>query len=414
MNLRLLVLLGAACAACADATRVTAPQGAAEFARFVSIGTGLTMGEQSGGVVNESQISAWPVRLATRMGAPFVVPALRLPGCTPPLVAPLALNRDLAGPTTSKPSCNGRLGSETLPANNVALAGATAWDVLHTSPRSFVVQAGAFDQVRYPLILPSQQTQLQAMQAQRPTLVAVELGSGEVMRALRTGLVVSATSYSQSASWTLVPAALFVPVFDSIADSVKATGAKAVFLGVPPMTSLPSWRSGEELSRESAALAAYGVEVAADCASSGNLVNTVLVLPSMVAAARESGTRQRLSCTDRPGQVDYILTPQDVASIAQTIVALNGAIKAAADKRDIPFVDVPLFWREVPYAAPAFTATGFLDSDAPFGRAMSLDGVQPSAVGQELLADRVAAALNQKYGWKIPVPSRAVGRTVAP
>lgn len=393
--------------ACGSDARLTAPEGASAFRRFVAVGTGLTMGEQSGGVVYESQLASWPARLAARMDAPFRVPALKAPGCSPLLVAPLSLNRSLAGPVVAGVTgCNGRLGSDTLPANNVAIAGATAWDALHTSPRSFVTQAPSLDQARYPLVLPPVQTQVQAMQQQRPTLVAIELGAGEVMRAATSGLVVVGTGYTQKTVWTLMPAAVFAPVFDSIADSVKAIGAPAVFVGVPQLMSLPAWRTGDVLWQQRAGLASYGLTVAADCQGSANLINTVALVAPLVAAARVAGTAQPLSCADRPGEVDYVLTAADAALIAQTITALNAAIKAAADKRQIPYVDVPLFSSEVPFHAPAFTAAGMLGSDAPFGMATSLDGIQPSAFGHELMADRVAAALNDKYGWAIPLPIR--------
>ncbi|MBA4071780.1 MAG: hypothetical protein C0497_08105 [Gemmatimonas sp.] len=393
--------------ACGSDARLTAPEGASAFRRFVAVGTGLTMGEQSGGVVYESQITSWPARLAARMDASFRVPALKAPGCSPPLVAPLSLNRTLAGPVVAgATSCNGRLGSDTLPANNVAMAGATAWDALHTSPRSFVTQAASLDQTRYPFVLPPVQTQLQAMQQQRPTLVAVELGAGEVMRAATSGLVVVGTSYTQKAAWTLMPAAVFAPVFDSIADSVKATGAPAVFIGVPQLMSLPAWRTGEMLWQQRAGLASYGLAVASDCQGSANLINTVAVLPPLVAAARTAGVAQTLSCADRVGEADDVLTSADAALIAQTIAAINAAIKASADTRQIPYVDVPLFSSEIPFAAPAFTAAGMLGSDAPFGMATSLDGIRPSAFGHELIADRIAAALNDKHGWAIPIPPR--------
>ena len=236
--------------------------------------------------------------------------------------------------------------------------------------------------------------------------VAVELGAGEVWRAATTGLVVTGTSYVQKSAWTLMPAAVFAPVFDSIADSVKATGAKAIFIGVPQLTSLPAWRAGDILWQERTALAAYGVQVDSSCQASTNLVNTVAVLPGLVAAARASGSSQALSCADRPGTVDYILTASDAALIAQTITALNAAIKASADKRQFAYADVPLFSREVPFNAPAFSAAGFLGSDSPFGVATSLDGMQPSAYGNELLADRIAAALNTLYKLVIPIPPR--------
>lgn len=401
----LLVLI--AVTACGSDARPTAPEGASAFRRFVAVGTGLTMGEQSGGVVYESQIASWPARLAARMDAPFRVPALRAPGCSPPLVAPLSLNRTLAGPVVAGVSgCSGRLGSDTLPANNVAMAGATAWDALHTSPRSFVTQAPSLDQTRYPFVLPPVQTQLQAMQQQRPTLVAVELGAGEVMRAATSGLVIVGTSYTQKAAWTLMPASVFIPVFDSIADSVKAIGAPAVFVGVPQVMSLPAWRTGDVLWQQRAGLASYGLSVASDCQGSANLVNTVAVLPPLVGAARASGTPRALSCADRPGEADYVLTAADAALIAQTITALNAAIKTAAEARGFVYVDPSGYFTGLRMTPSPFAAAQLLASDTPFGAGVSLDGLQPSAYGQELIADDAALALNAKYGWAIPIPPR--------
>ena len=407
MRLRPLPLLLFVLTACnPDGARVTAPEGAAAFGRFVTVGTGFTMGEQSAGVVYETQLTAWPVQLSARMSAPFRVPALRQPGCTPPLVAPLMLNRTIGGPVGTTVTCSGKLGVDTLPASNVAISGATAWDALHTSPRSFAGVAASLDKSRYELVLPPVQTQVQAMQAQRPTLVAVELGAGEVMRAATSGLVTVGSSYVQKTAWTLMPASVFAPVLDSIADSVAVTGARAVFIGVPAVMSLPAWRLGDVLWQQRTALAAYGVVVGASCQGSTNLVNTVTLLPPRAAQARSTGTSQALSCFDQPGAADGILTDADAALITQTVTAINAAIKAAADKRKFAYTEVPLFSSEIPFAAPSFSAANFFAADQPFGWATSLDGMRPSAYGHDLMADAVARVLNTTYGWKIPLPVR--------
>jgi len=52
---------------------VTAPRGVG-VPSLLAIGTGFTMGEQSGGVVHESQLTSWPAQLAARMEASFRVP----------------------------------------------------------------------------------------------------------------------------------------------------------------------------------------------------------------------------------------------------------------------------------------------------------------------------------------------------
>ena len=397
-------LLVVAAAACGSDARVSAPAEASAFARFVAVGTGLSMGEQSGGVVYESQIAAWPAQLAARVDAPFRVPALKTPGCAPPLVAPLSIYRTLAGDVgETAASCGGKLGTDTLPANIVAVAGATAWDALHTSPRSFVTQASSLASSRYANVLPALQTQLQAMMAQKPTLVAVELGAGEVMRAVNSGLVTVGTSYTQKTAWTLMPAAVFALVIDSIADSVAATGARAIFVGVPPVMSLPVWRAGDELWQRRAQFASYGLNVAADCQGSANLVNTVAMIPALVAAARTAGIAQPLSCADRPGEADFVLTPADAALITQTVTALNAAIKTAAEKRQFAYVGVPRYWEGGTQGVPTFSAASFLGGDAPFGAGTSLDGIQPSTAGHVTITDVVAVALRTKYGLRIPL-----------
>lgn len=389
-------------AACGDA-RVTAPSGTADFARFVVVGTGLSMGEQSGGVVYESQITSWSAVLAARMPAPFRVPALREPGCTPLRIAPLSSYRSLGGALqTTAGTCAGRLGSDTLPGNIVAMAGATAWDALHVTPRTFVASPGSLNAVRYAAVLPSVQTQVLAMQGSRPTLVAVELGAGEVTRALN-GLVTLGASYTQSSAWTLMPASVFSAVLDSIADSVVTTKAKAVFIGLPSYTALPTFRTGDALWQQRAALAAYRVAVAADCQGSANLINTAAALPPLVAAARDSSKTLSFSCADRAGVADDVLTPADAALITQTVTAINAAIKAAAEKRGFVYVDLPDYTAVGSRALATFDAAWLLSADAPFGDGTSLDGVQPSVAGQRAIANAVATALNKKYGWAIPL-----------
>ena len=79
---------------------VAGPAGRDDFQRYYALGTGLSMGEQSGGVIHESQQQAWPALLAHMAGAEFDLPLLRSPGCSPPLVAPLQTGRWLSGAST--------------------------------------------------------------------------------------------------------------------------------------------------------------------------------------------------------------------------------------------------------------------------------------------------------------------------
>src|SRR5690348_8709398 len=65
-----MVALAAAIAACEGSdSHVDGPRGASAFTNYMALGTGLSMGVQSGGVVYESQLQAWPALLAHAAGA---------------------------------------------------------------------------------------------------------------------------------------------------------------------------------------------------------------------------------------------------------------------------------------------------------------------------------------------------------
>ena len=68
------------------------------FDRYVSLGNSVTAGLQSGGILVDFQRQAYPVLLAGKAGAPFGIPALTPPGCPPPLVGPLTLERTSTEP----------------------------------------------------------------------------------------------------------------------------------------------------------------------------------------------------------------------------------------------------------------------------------------------------------------------------
>ena len=153
------------------------------------------MGVQSGGVLYNSQVEAWPALLAHQAGATFSAPLLRSPGCSPPLVAPLQLGRSLSESSvvTVDTSCAGLLDVAKPPLNNLALTGATAFTALNLSPKLIAATPTNFpigDRLRYPFVLGSTQSQVTAMLVESPTLVSVELGASEIFGAVTIGLVV--------------------------------------------------------------------------------------------------------------------------------------------------------------------------------------------------------------------------------
>jgi hypothetical protein len=386
----------------------TGPRGSDAFARFVAIGTSITMGVQSGGVLYDTQVQAWPSLLAHQSGAVFAMPLLRTPGCSPPLVAPLQLARLLSGASVlaGDSSCAGAFGTALPPLNNVALSGATAWDALNLTPKAIAAapaRYGAGDRARYPLALGSTQSQVTAMIIERPSLVSVELGLAEVLSAATTGLLAPAASYTQSASFTYVPAAVFAPLYAAIVDSAKQkTGAIGVLLSVPHVARLYGMRPAAELWADRVELATFGVAVAADCNASGSFVFTPSIIPKLAALAASAGVPQELSCADVPGTADAVLTSGDVTTLNSVVDQMNAQIRQLADSIGWAFADLDSVFSGFTVARASYRASEEIGCVYPYGAFLSLDGVHPNVAGHQSIANAVAAAINAKYGFEIP------------
>ncbi len=395
-----------------SAARIHAPQGADALARFSVIGGAVAAGVQSGGIVAASQAVAWPAIMASRAGTSLRQPVFRSPGCSPPLVAPLILGRWLSGAaaTAVDSSCAGAGAAFTPPADNLSLPGVTAWSAVNLTPKLVATTPAAFDasdRARYPLVLATTQSQVTAALVQSPSFVAIELGLGEVIRAATTGSVIVAASYTQPGPWTLVPASLFTTAFDAVADSIAKTTSRVVIVSVPPVTAMPAFRPASALWAERAALAEFGVTLAADCATSPNLIHAAAAVPAAALRAIAAGAPQSLSCADMPGLADKVLTPADVALIAGTVTQMNARLSQVATARGWAFANL-----DPVYSGMAIEAGGYKPRDQmgcllPYGYKLSLDGIHPGVEGQRAIANAVIGAVNSRYGFSLPVDPAA-------
>jgi hypothetical protein len=200
---------------------------------------------------------------------------------------------------------------------------------------------------------------------------------------------------------------VFQPIYDKIIDSVKATGAKALIVapGITDVSSFPLFRKGSEINDQAAVLrAGFNVAVAPDCGttSAGNAVAMTVVLNTVGAAAR-SATPVPLSCADRPGTADGVLTPADLTVINGVQAALTNYIKGKATENGYAYMELGDLYNTAKGTTP-FSVAALLGSTTPYGPNISLDGVHPSNSGSTILARSAANALNARYGFEITVP----------
>jgi hypothetical protein len=391
-------------AACSD-DRTTGPAGQAAFARYVGVGTSLTMGVQSDGVVYFSQQQDWTKLLSHQAFASYSQPLIQSPGCFSPLIAPLQLSRRLSGisasanPATSIPDTTcAPFGTYTLPTNDVGIDGANTYDALRITPESAAVET-VKRRRQYRLVLPPKKSQVTAMMMQSPTLVSVELGANEVL-GVTSGLMLPAAAYRTP--YTFVPNAVWQPVYSAVLDSVKKTGAKALLVGVPNISSIVSFRSGDELWQDRAEFANYGVIVNTDCQGSANLIFVPIKVATAVGTAAATGTAYNLSCTDAPGTQDQILTPADVTTITGVISGMNSYIQAQATANGWAFLDLNAVLAKAIATRGTYSVVKQLQCTRPYGQYISLDGVHPNVQGYQEMANAAADALNSTYAFAIP------------
>lgn len=397
-------------AACSD-DRTTGPAGQEAFTRYVAMGTSLTMGVQSDGVVYFSQQQDWTKLLAHQAFASYSQPLISAPGCFSPIIAPLQFSRRASGisatanPATSIPDtlCTA-FGTYSLPTNDLGIDGANSYDALRVTPETAAVD-GLKRRRQYRLVLPPKTTQVTAMMQQNPSLVSVELGANEVL-GVTTGLMAPAAAYRTP--FTFVPNAVWQPVYTQVLDSVKKTGAKAILVGVPNISSIVSFRTGDELWQNRAEFANFGVLINADCQASTNLVFVPIKVATAVGTAQATGTAFNLSCTDTPGTQDNILTPGDVTTVTAVVAGMNSFIQGQASANGWAFLDLNAVLAKAVANRGPYSVVKHLTCVRPYGQYISMDGVHPNVQGYQEMANAAADALNATYGFAIPTNPQAV------
>lgn len=408
-SLSVVALASIALVACSE-DRTTGPAGQEAFSKYVAIGTSLSMGVQSDGVVYFSQQHDWTALLAHQAFASYTQPLVAPPGCFSPLIAPLQFNRRLNGfradsaqTTIAADTACALFGNITLPANDVAIDGANTYDALYVTPETASVE-GVKRRRQYRLVLPPKKTQVTAMMQQNPTLVSVELGANEVL-GVASGLVFPKAGYrgAAAAAGTFVPNAIWQPVYDQLIDSVKKTGAKVLLAGVPKTTGFVSIRTGDELYQDRAEFQAFGVIINPDCQGNPNSIFVPIKVLNAVGKAQATGQPQNFSCTDVPGaQPDYILTPADIQTVNAVIDGMNSHIQSVAQQNGWAYVDFATVWAQWVAARGPFSLSKLLTCTRPYGQYTSLDGVHPNSAGYQEMANAAATALNSTYTFAIP------------
>ncbi|MEP7344306.1 MAG: SGNH/GDSL hydrolase family protein [Gemmatimonadaceae bacterium] len=412
-----MVVCAVAIGACADGSAPTAvsPSASMEavsgfpiFAHYVAMGTSISEGNAAAGVLAASQQQSWVSQLSRLAGHPMKLPLISGTGCAAPFAVPLITFTRISGEPVATPSdllnCAPLNEGIVTPEQNVAITGATTLDALLMTPQT---KPGVFDKKLYSRVLPPNTTQLGAMRMQNPRIVSVELGANEVLPAF-SGVAIPGV--------TLVPFAVWAPLYHALVDSVAMVTRKGLLVGLTQnVANFPGMRRGDEIWRNRAALlTAFNVAVSSDCNSSVNLV----FVPARVVGAVAIGLFNRQNglppvpflCSDGGfGVVDYVLTPTEVFIVNALLAQMNAEIASTAVQHGFAHFQLEALYG-LPNLKGPYSAVEQMLSKHPYGGLISADGVHPSAAGQSVLANAAAAALNATYQLGIPAPQFIAAR----
>ncbi|MBA3889585.1 MAG: hypothetical protein H0X64_03565 [Gemmatimonadaceae bacterium] len=374
-------------------------EGRGAFQRYVAIGTSVSMGWRSDGVVASAQATSWPVLLAELAHRTMTVPAIAEPGCGAPIAAPIAggvrTSGEGIGQAFDTRACAPSVAGVSLPANNVAITAATTRNALYSTPGNIT---GEYLRL-YSRVLAPGQSQVTAMMGQEPKVVTIELGANEVLGA-RSGVFLPGVN--------VVPVAAWEADYLKVLDSAQKVAKHVALVGlIDHAESFPSFRTGHEIWQGRAAFAQLWVEVSPDCENSPNLLFVAARVPAAAAQggynARTGAGRAPFSCVNYPsatGIQDYVLGPDDVAALDAQLAQMDAIILREAQRRGFAHFRLAALYEDVNVKAP-FDPIALLMQQQPYGRYVSLDGFHPTADGARVIANAAARAFDARYGFGI-------------
>ncbi len=376
------------------------------MARYVSMGNSITAGYQSAGINDSTQQRSYAVLFASRANAPFFVPSLQGRGCAPPLTNNVTGAR-VGGGTAS--TCDLRANERLFYVSNVAVPGATSF-----SPNDNMI-AFANSNALTTFILGGR-TQVQAMQDADPTFVTAWIGNNDVL-----GSLTSSANPGNPALITPLP--VFEANYTGMLDSIEATGAAATLISVADVSVIPyasrtaiyycltnvdAVRCQAPLPTTPdpnlAGLHALGLwNVDVNCAAPAGLATLIpwtKALPMLAAAA--GGTPQTMDCS-----IDaMVITPTELTGLQDAVAGFNAFISSEAAARGMAYLDVnpPLLALVGTGAIPAIPnlAPALAGQPVTFGPYFTLDGVHPSTLAHQLVADSLVSKVNSFFGTSIP------------
>jgi lysophospholipase L1-like esterase len=366
------------------------------FTSYVALGNSITAGFQAGGISATTQSQSYAVALASGMKTPFSIPSLRDPGCPPPIDNIITGHRVGDGTAGTCALRSAPQGQAVI--NNVAVPGAFASDP--TDP----LAAGANNALSTFIL--GGKTQVQRALDANPTFVSVWIGNNDVLPAALSGILAPVPEVSPG----LTDVQAFSDSYNAMLDALTAKGTikGGVLIGVVNAAAAPIFIPGAAILNpqvKGAAEAYVGRPLTVDGSCTPTTQSLIdFRLLSEIRAGTQPDTIACSPIANHPrllGNV-FVLDAGELATLTQVVNGYNAAIEARANELGWAYFDPNPALAQLRASGDIPLVPNLGEPTNAFGTYISLDGVHPAGAGQPLLADLIAAAINDTYGTSLP------------
>ncbi len=361
-----------------DPVRPSASPGNADFGTYVAMGTSISAGYQSGGLVETHQANSFPALFARQAGAgSFTYDRISPDGIQPLLrlvsIEPLVISNE--GRAMGAP----RDLAQATPYHNLGVPGAVLFDcdtTLRYGSNPF-----------FALITRGQGSVLREAAALNPTFVSIEYGANEVLGAALTG----------SGTPMMDPFNFSYFLQKTLGDLHSlAPAAKIAIVTVPDVTTIPYVTTIKPY-----VVVPGGAHVPLIGPAGPLSENDYVLLEAQDSLLVGAGVPVPLGGKGTPLLDSQVLSHDEAVSLQAAVSGYNAAIAQAAADAGAAVVDLNGLLGRL--AAVGYDFGGVHYSTAfVTGGLFSLDGVHPTDFGHGLIANTMIDAVNLKFGSTIP------------
>ena len=384
------------------------PLGTLDFTRYIAVGNSLTAGFQSGALLIDGQVNSYPNLITDQISATddttytMRQPLLAYPGIGNEAGVGVlelsfdSLNNVVVERSSQAPASMPSVGA---PYHNLGVPGAYTSDVTTTlgGANSRLSVIGAPNPYFDVLIQGGGKTQAELMAEANPTFVTLWIGNNDVLGYATSGGdilaiiegVVLTTNSEFEAAWV------------AIADSIDATGAKAITANIPNITDIPFFTTVPfevDVQVPDVGIVTLPIQYIEDgetvVATAADLI--LLTASSLIGVPDSLGNAFGISNLN-PLPDALVLTPAEQAKVSASIAHHNIFIEEQAAARGWGFVDFNAIFADI--AINGFVqGNTTLTTDFITGNLFSLDGIHPTGKGYGIVANAFLGVMNTQFG----------------